>query len=62
MILDVLHWIGAAFVVAAMWAALQFEGEQIEPQDEVERSTSAVCRTAPKPVSKSGLCVEIRTG
>ena len=34
MILEALDWIGAALVVTAMWAALQFEGAQMESAEE----------------------------
>lgn len=38
MILDALDWIGAAFVVIAMWAAVQFEGEQTEYRDDADQA------------------------
>ena len=32
-------WIGAAFLVTAMWAALQFEGGKIESRDEFDHAS-----------------------
>ena len=32
-------WIGAAFLVSAMWAALQFEGGQMESWDEFDHAS-----------------------
>jgi hypothetical protein len=39
MIPYVLEWIGAAFVLATMWAALQFEGGPMEYRDEFGQAT-----------------------
>jgi hypothetical protein len=38
MILYLLEWIGAAFVLATMWAALQFEGGPMEYRDELDQA------------------------
>jgi hypothetical protein len=41
MILYLLEWIGAAFVLATMWAALQFEGGPMECRDEVGQAAGS---------------------
>jgi hypothetical protein len=42
MFLYLLEWIGAALVLATMWAALQLEGGPMEYRDEFEQTPGSV--------------------
>jgi hypothetical protein len=46
MILYLLEWIGAAFVLATMWPALQFEGGPMEYRDEVDQAPGSGANAA----------------